>query len=156
MFYSSCMTSSSYIQFHWCFYSACILISIIIIDGIQHQLHNPGYVIPCYISHWRKQHFQCGRWVADWVIAALSHGCSRGMIEASLERSQIVHWKQLWWLPSTRKNLLDVAKVLTSFPALAGPRSQLVKASLEAFAGFHRKQLHPVTAPVRDELIGWS
>ena len=56
-----------------------------------------------------------------WVIAALSHGCLRGMIEASLERSQIVHWKQLWWLPSMRKNLLDVTKVLTSFPALAGP-----------------------------------
>ena len=34
------------------------------------------------------------------------------------------------------------------------PRSQLFKASLEAFTGFHRKQLHPVTAPVRDELIG--
>ena len=24
-----------------------ILISIIVIDGIQHQLHNPGYVVPC-------------------------------------------------------------------------------------------------------------
>ena len=46
------------------------------------------------------------------------------------------------------KNLLDGAKVLTGFPALAGLCSQLVKASLEAFAGFHRKQLHPITAPV--------
>ena len=108
------------------------------------------------VSHWRQQRFQCGRRVAGWVIAALSHGCSRGMIEVSLERSQIVHWKQLWWLPSTRKNLLDAAKVLTSFPTLAGPCSQLVKASLKPFTGFHRKQLHLVTAPVQDELNGRS
>ena len=54
------------------------------------------------------------------------------------------------------KNLLDGAKVLTGFPALVGHRSQLVKVSLKAFAGFHRKQLHLVTVAVRDELIGQS
>ena len=59
-------------------------------------------------------------------------------------------------LPSTRKNLLDEVKVLTSFPALANPHSQLVKTSLKAFTGFHMKQLHPLTAPVQDELIGRS
>ena len=52
------------------------------------------------------------------------------------------------------KNLLDAVKVLTGFPALVGPHSQLVKVSLEMFAGFHRKQLHPVTTPVQDGLIG--
>ena len=51
------------------------------------------------VSLWRQRRFQCGRRVTDRVIAALSHSCSRGMIEVSLERSQIVHWKQLWWLP---------------------------------------------------------
>ena len=90
------------------------------------------------VSHWWQRHCQCGRRVADWVTAALSHGCSTGKIKASLKRSQIVHSKQLWWLPS--------------FPALAGPHCQLVKMSLEAFAGFHRRQFHPVTAPVRDDL----
>ena len=80
----------------------------------------------------------------------LSYGCLRGMIEASLERSRL---EAALVIAQYKKNLLDMAKVLTSLPALAGPRSQLAKASLEVFTGFHRKQFHPVTAPVRDELI---
>ena len=74
------------------------------------------------VSHWQQRRFQCGRWLADRVIAVLIHGWLRGIIEAALERSRIVHWKQLWWLPS--------------FPALAGPHSRLVKTSLESVCRF--------------------
>ena len=49
--------------------------------------------ISLLVSHWRQRRFQCGKRVADRVSAARSRGCSRRMIEASLEMSQIVHWK---------------------------------------------------------------
>ena len=80
------------------------------------------------VSHWQQWRFQCGRRVFDRFIAALSHCCavswlfevddrsiSREVADCSLEASLVTA------LPSTRKNLLDMAKVLTSFPALAGP-----------------------------------
>ena len=85
-----------------------------------------------------------------WLFEGDDRSVSREVADCSLEAALVTA------LPSMRKNLLDAAKVLTSFPALVGPHSQLVKTSLEVFAGFHRKQLHTVTAPVLDKLIGRS
>ena len=69
------------------------------------------------VNHWRWQHFQCGKWVADWVIAVLSHGCSRGgwskhlskrllivpeagLVTTQYERKSIGWGKSSYWLPA--------------------------------------------------------
>ena len=92
-----------------------------------------------YYHHWQRTITASQFWVCHSLLVtgdngAFSVACEL-LTESSLcclvvvrEDDQSVSWrgcrlfrKQLWWLPSMRKNLLDAAKVLTGFPALASP-----------------------------------
>ena len=75
------------------------------------------------VSHWRQWHLsvqQASYWpsylcAVSWLFEGNDQSISQEVADCSLEAALVTA------LPSTRKNLLDKAKVLTSFPALASP-----------------------------------
>ena len=140
-------------RWHWCFCPPASWSLLLSLTAYSIRFIILG--MSFFFNHWWWRCFQCGKRVADWVIASLCHGCSRGMIEASLEEVTDCSGSSSDDCP-VRKKIFKRGKSSYWLPALAAPRSQLVKMSLKTFANFYWNQLSPLTAPVRDKLTGWS
>ena len=96
----------------------------------------------------------CCRQVAGWVIAELSHGSWAQMVKVSLKAVTDFSLEVALVTAQYKKIYCTQQVVLTGCYAPTDPQSQLIKASLAAFASFHMQQLYSVTAPAWDNLIG--